>query len=137
MTDKETKAYSAIPQPPDGASFRFSRVTTLFDPHPYCIGSRHVVHASDHHHGMLDEYAIESAEKAGAKCCTKGCRLPYSEHRSQLAAVIVVPNNKRTDDLNNLPGLVPYLCSVKADAEAAGVEGFLFPTEAQEKEHNA
>ena len=62
----------------------FEIVDTICVPHPYCITSKHVVYSSDHYGGILDKRAIEEAEKHGAKCGVRGCRLKYDEHETAL-----------------------------------------------------
>src|SRR5512140_2609383 len=59
-----------------------------FKPHPYMITSRHVVFASDYHGGILDEYAIRSAEDHGCRCGRKGCNMRYSEHTCDHVAFV-------------------------------------------------
>lgn len=118
---------------PDGACFSLQKVDTVFFPHPYCITSKHVVWASDHHSDILDADAIRESEKHGAKCDT--CRrlmpvsgasiLSYDEHEKSVTLFVWVPNNKV--DLNSIPGLKEWLCENKPAMEAAGIQGFAFP----------
>ena len=137
MTDKELNAFAFIPLPPDGSAFRFPRVTTITQPHPYCIGPRHVTYTSGKCGGMLTQDAIRDAERYGrAHCMTGECHLPYDEHKSQLAAVLVVQNNA-LKSLTDIPGLIAWLLSVKDIATANGIEGFMFPTEEQERRSHA
>jgi len=50
-------------------------------PHPYMIGTRHIVYASDNWSGMLSKEAIIAGETAGkCKCAHPGCNLPYEDH---------------------------------------------------------
>ena len=122
-----------IPQPPEGSVFKLVKLETVGMPHPYCIGTRHVAEASDHFSGMLGRDAILSAEKKGASCDI--CRdlqrkrgtpvLSYDEHETMLTLFISVPNNRA--DLNSIPGLGPYLQSVK-DLNL-GIDGFAFPNQ--------
>ena len=130
MTDKEQAAYDAITPPAADAGFRLAHATTFSIPHPYCITAEHVAIASDHYGGMLGERAIEGAERSGVTCGMRDCNLPYDEHTSQLAAVIVLPDD-HPKDLNAVPGLHAWLLSVKDAATQAGIEGFAFPTERQ------
>jgi hypothetical protein len=133
MTDKELTAFASIPKPPDGSAFRFPRVTTITEPHLYCIGSRHVNYAHDKYGGMLSADAIRDAERySKAHCEMRGCRLPYDDHKSQLVVVVVVQNDAQKS-LNDVPGLHAWLLSVKGVATANGIEGFMFPTEEQER----
>lgn len=119
MVDK----LSEIPAPPDDAVFSIVKLERVSMPHAYCITSRHVVEASDNFGGRLTERAIETIERKGGHCGMKGCRLPYSQHKSPLTLFIKVPQNK---DLNAVPGLHAYLLKVKE--LGLGIEGFAFPT---------
>jgi hypothetical protein len=110
--------------PPDGSAFRLLKVERLTMPHPYCITPRHVAEASDNFGGMLNEAAIESAEKHGAHCGTQGCRLAYGQHETSVTLFIGVPQN---GDLNAVPGLHRYLLSIKERAVQLGISGFAFP----------
>ena len=137
MTEKEKVMFEALPKPSEGSEFRLSRVVTYSDPHPYCIGPRHVAYAADHCGGMLSESAIEEAEKYGVKCAMKlgrghgRCGQSYRDHKSMPTAVIVL-HNDHPADLNAIPGLHTYLLSIKEKATELGIEGFAFPTEKQE-----
>lgn len=133
MSEKEQKAYDALPKPPEGSVFVLREVLTQSDPHPYCITPGHVAEASDHFSGMLGEAAIEAAEKKGVRCGVRTCRLPMKEHKSFLVALIDVPDNT-VAGINALPGLREYLLSVKEAATAAGIEGFGFPKLPTKKE---
>jgi hypothetical protein len=122
MSDKEI--FENLPPPPEGSVFKLVKLENVSIPHPYCITAKHVAWACDNHGGRLDAYALENAEKAGAKCCTCHGEYPYTEHKINLTLFVAVPQNK---DLNAVVGLVPYLQSIKAQAEAAGIKGFAFP----------
>jgi hypothetical protein len=131
MTEQEI--YAQIPRPPEGSAFTLLKVQKVTTPHPYCITPKHVAVAADHHCGMLNEAAIEDAEKRGARCGT--CRemakrnrdsvLSYREHETNTALFIQVPQDR---NLNAVQGLHAYLLSIKALAESLGVTGFAFPT---------
>lgn len=49
-------------------------------PHPYTIGAKHIVWASDHWGGMLGKEAILDGEKHGVHCAHPRCNVPYDEH---------------------------------------------------------
>ena len=124
---------TTFPQPPVGASFSLSKAETVCLPHPYCITPRHVAWAADHHGGMLDNSAIEDAEKNGAVCdiCRNRVKdrqqssiLSFAEHEHFVSLFIRVPQNK---DLNAIPGLHSYLLANKETFEKAGIGGFAFP----------
>jgi len=92
----------------------FEVVDTVGVPHPYCITPKHISAATG---GILDEYAIEQAEKKGAKCGTKGCTLSFREHQHGLFIKCKVEDQK---------ALHEYLMSIKDMAEADGYVGFAF-----------
>lgn len=97
-----------------------------FKPHPYCVGTRHVVFASDNFGGILGESAIEAAENAGIYCdtCRKaGQKLSYSEHKSDKVMFIKVSGE---EDLEDVLGLKEYLFELKPICEANGIDGFAF-----------
>jgi len=127
-------------QVPAGASFRVAGVEEHVLPHPYCIGSKHVVHASDHFTGTLGEAAIRDGEKKGIVCetCRKNKRrdvkvLSYDEHEKVVGLVVVLANDA-PKDLNDVPGLHAWLLTIKDKAAVLGVTGFLFPRESQHKQ---
>ena len=128
MKDKTIKI-SELPQPPDGVAFKLAKVERISMPHPYCITPRHVAYAADYCSGMLTADAIRGAEKRGACCdiCRKSGNgiLPYDKHENYLGLFITVPQNR---DLNSIPGLHKYLFDNKPAFEAAGIQGFAFPT---------
>lgn len=121
MNAKEQAIFDALPKPTD-VEFTLVKVEPVYIPHPYCVTSKHVVHAADHFSGRLGMEALEDAEKHGASCGT--CHRPYSEHTAELTAWIAVPQNR---DLNAVAGLHAYLRSIKEQAAALGIEGFAFP----------
>ncbi len=113
-----------LPQPPTGVTFHLKKVDKITLPHPYVIGQKHVVYASDHG-GVLDEHNIRGAELAGASCCQ--CHRPMSEHETMITLFIVVPAAQQ-HDLNSVPGLHNYLYTNKPAFAQAGIQGFAFPT---------
>lgn len=100
----------------------FEIIDTISFPHPYCITSRHIFYASDHNAGILDKYAIEEAEKHGAKCGIRGCQLKYDEHETAL--VVQCSTNKSLPEIEK--ELKEYLLGIKEKAEADGYVGFAF-----------
>lgn len=119
---------TATIQAPADACFRTDGIQDIGIPHPYCITEKHVCEASDNHSGILNEAAIEAAERHGAKCGVRGCRLPYSQHETQKTLIVVLKDDAPRD-LNKVPGLVEWLCGIKDEAIAQGVQGFAFPRE--------
>jgi len=121
MTD--TKDFSVYGQSAEG---HFSVVDTIGIPHPYCITPKHVEYASDHCSGMLDEAAIEGAEKNGARCDI--CRanrlnLAYRDHKHALLVECLAPL-KIGDAVN--PELHAWLLRIKDLAETNHYDGFAF-----------
>lgn len=111
----------------------FAVVDTIGVPHPYMITAKHVVHASDHFFGRLDEAAIEAAEKAGAKCGICKGKLKWSEHKHALLVSCKLPLK---DGDKACPELHAYLLKCKPLCEEDGHVGFAFhddrsPTEAK------
>jgi len=105
-------------------SDKFYIKDTIGVPHPYCVGTKHVVHASENYNGILNERSIESAEKNGARCEVKGCELSYAEHKTGLLIAV-----KDSRELNDIPELQDYLLSIKDMAEMDGIVGFAFVRE--------
>jgi len=130
MKPEHAAILEALPKPPEGAVFSAVKVEPVSLPHPYCIGTRHVVEAADHFSGRLGAEAIESAERKGARCGMPGCNLKYAGHEQMLTMFIAVPPQHQRD-LNACPGLHAYLLSIKEQAQALGVQGFAFPTGGQ------
>jgi hypothetical protein len=125
---EKTIDITTLAQPPEGSAFRIVGVRAHSDPHPYCIGTRHVAYAADHCGGRLNENAIERAEKDGAHCGVSGCYISYRDHKTTHALHIAITDNH---DLNAVPGLHAYLLTIKDAATALGIDGFAFPTEKQ------
>ena len=46
-------------------------------PHPFTVGTQHVVHASDHCYGILGEETLRKIP-----CAHRGCNIPYDQHTS-------------------------------------------------------
>jgi len=111
---------------------RLVKIETIAIPHPYCIGAKHVGHASRNFNGMLGIEAIEDAERHGITCdiCKEMHRkngtkiLKYAEHEQRKTLFIEVPQN---NDLNKINGLVEYLNSIKPICEKLKIDGFAFP----------
>lgn len=69
--------------------FTVVEVHTDAVPHPYCVGPKHVAHASDKFGGMLGESAIKDLENhQGPSCCVKGCSLRYEDHETKKALIL-------------------------------------------------
>ena len=89
----------------------FSVRDTMGVPHPFTIGTKHVVHAADHHCGMLGEETCKIIP-----CAMRGCQLTYKEHETALA---INCKNKNNELLNE------YLLSIKDQCEKDNYVGFV------------
>jgi hypothetical protein len=123
----------------NGGLFIVDRVYEESDPHPYCITSSHVVHASDHFSGVLGNEAIKSLEKSrGRGCCGmyvgpdgkfsngkrygyERCTLRYDEHVTKKILFV-----KLTRDLSNIEA-ASELFKIKELLGQKGYEGVGFP----------
>ena len=102
----------------------FAVIDTIGVPHPYCIGARHVTHASDRYAGILGGAAIESAEKKGIYCEVCEGRLSYKEHKIALLVECRAPTTDSSGSA--VPELHDYLLKVKEQCERDGYAGFAF-----------
>jgi hypothetical protein len=123
MTNEEK--LKALPAAPESAPFKLAQITSVnHKPHPYVIGSRHVVHASDNFGGMLGESAIEHGERKGIHCAHPGCTTAFKNHTSDLVCFIEV--SREYPELKNVPGLQEYLKSIADKATELHIDGFAF-----------
>lgn len=90
----------------------FQVVDTIAVPHPYCITARHIAAG-----GILNSESIEAAERNGAACGIKGCRLSYKQHE---VALLVSCKTEPNDELEK------YLVGNKDECEKNGYAGFAF-----------
>lgn len=95
----------------------FRVIDTIGVPHPYCIGTKHVVHASDKFMGMLGKEAIEDGEKHGIYCNICKGKLKYADHKQALLI--------ECDKDDNIT-LQEYLKSIVELAESDNFAGFSF-----------
>lgn len=104
----------------------FEVIDTIGVPHPFTIGPRHVVHASDNHGGMLGEATCRAI-----KCAHPRCTLSYEEHESALLisckADLQIAGSKETN-----PELQVYLMQSKPLCEEDGYAGFAFAKHREE-----
>ena len=101
----------------------FRVVDSMGVPHPFVIGTKHVVHASDNFSGMLGKEAIKDLEsKKGHSCYMKGCTLMFEEHEQALLVEVNSDEELITiqDELNT------YLKSIVDLSESEGYAGFCF-----------
>jgi len=110
----------------------FFVIDSVCVPHPYCIGTKLVAHASDNFSGMLGDAAIKSAEEKGIFCET--CEaikrkdssfkiLSYDEHKQAL--VVSCKKDIKLDDVDKKEAH-EYLLKCKPIAEKNGYVGFVF-----------
>jgi hypothetical protein len=96
---------------------------TIGVPHPYCIGPRHVAHASDNFSGRLSKAAIMDGEKIGILCAIKGCNLLYDQHE---VALVVACKKDVKKDPSFKPELEKFLKDNVDEATANNYAGFAF-----------
>jgi len=82
-------------------------------PHPFVVGAKHVVHASDHCGGMLGEETLQAIP-----CAMRGCTESYENHVCDTVAFIQLTRTITSDEFR---AAVPYEAM-----EADGVDGFAF-----------
>lgn len=97
---------------------------TTCAPHFYCIGGKHVAHASDNFGGRLGDEAIRDGEKHGINCAHPRCTLSYDQHEKALVVTCAGP--LKTDDGIITPELHSYLLQCKPLCEADKFAGFAF-----------
>jgi hypothetical protein len=84
-------------------------------PHQYMIGSKHIVHASDHHGGMLDKETLRKIQ-----CAHPGCRASYEEHTYDTVAFVQLTKNVSNADAKRILGSTKLEEVMKANK----VDGF-------------
>ena len=92
-----------------------SVIQVNFDPHPFTIGSKHVVYASDHNGGMLTQDVVEKIP-----CAHPNCRLSYHQHKSDTVGFLQLQRNVTQGEAQTI---------LKALVETIGeslVDGFTF-----------
>ena len=91
-------------------------------PHPYVIGPRHIVYASDNWGGALGEKAIIAGEIAGkCSCAHPKCNLPYEDHsKGNKVAFLQQLRNGTNDEANKI------LKDLVDELGENFVEGFVF-----------
>lgn len=99
-----------------------------YKPHPYCIGSAHVVFASDHFGGMLGRPAIEHAERKGIKCGMKGCHVKFEDHTSDTVVLVKIRKDvaDRKCKLTDLDGVKVWWENAESVCKKLGIDGFAF-----------
>lgn len=106
----------------------FKSITNVnHNPHPYTIGPKHIVFASDRYGGMLGEDAIKEGEKQGkCKCAHPQCNTPYESHTSDQVCFLQFTRDTTGDEVNVV------LKKLVDDLGPKFVDGFAF-VETKEK----
>lgn len=99
----------------------FEVVDTIGVPHPYCIGAKHVAHASDNYSGILGDQAIQNGEENGIYCEICKGKLRYDEHKQALLIACDAESPNAVKDQ-----LQEYLKSIVEMCEDDGYVGFAF-----------
>lgn len=130
MTPEElTKKYQQYAQ--EGQPL-FSKFTVLkvdycnFKPHPYVIGVRHVVHASDHHSGMLGEETLRAIPCEYRSADGTGCHVPHDQHTHDTVLFLQLCRNLGNKEAADA------LFAIKDEMVADKIDGFAF-VESDEK----
>lgn len=90
-------------------------------PHPYVIGPKHIVYASDHFSGMLSEMCIKEGEAAGkCKCAHPGCKLSYDEHSCDRVAFLQLQRDGNDEEAKVL------LQKIVTELDKNLIDGFTF-----------
>lgn len=86
-------------------------------PHPFTVGTRHVVEASEHHGGILGEEVMRKIA-----CAHRNCTLSYDQHTSDKVALVQQKRNCTTQEMQTwLKNLVEA-----GWATEVGIDGFVF-----------
>ncbi len=90
--------------------------------HPFCVGTVHVVYASEHNSGRLDE-SVLAKFPCQMKLHDGECRRELKDpvHASEIVAYVRISAPCTQKDIAN------DLCTVKEEATADGIYGFAFP----------
>lgn len=118
MTQNNTKEKSYG----KSANGNFSAKGTIGVPHPYMIGTKHVVYASDHNGGRLGDDTIVSGEAQGIHCAQKNCSLAYKEHEQ---AILIHCSKDPKDSTELQEEAQQFLESIIPAIEKDGLAGFV------------
>lgn len=99
----------------------FMIVDTIGDPHPYCIGSRHLKYNDSIYLGAEQIRTMES--KHNVSCGVRGCDLSYDEHKQGL---LVGCKEEMVIDEKNNAELHEYLLELKESGKIEKYTGFAF-----------
>lgn len=89
------------------------QVKMIWDPHTFCVGTKHVTFASEHS-GLLNEEAM-----ASAPCCT--CNMPLSDHTYGVGVFVEVLRPCENKEAGKI------LQVIKDKYADDGIIGFAFP----------
>lgn len=95
----------------------FFVIDTIPTTHPFVVGVKHVVHASNNYGGMLGEETMKAIP------CDH-CHQDYSEHETALLIGCKIPIKDKNDKA--VPELHKYLLKNKKNAEKENLAGFAF-----------
>jgi len=84
-------------------------------PHPYMIGTKHIVHASNNHGGILRKETMDEIP-----CAHTGCNLDYDSHTSDLVCALQLRRNGNQEEANKI---LNFLVS---DLDKKFIDGFIF-----------
>lgn len=92
LTEKYNKKYFN-----DSEALRLKEIMSVnHDPHPFMIGSEHIVHADKHNNGILSK---EVMEEVG--CAHPGCNLSYDEHTFNTVLFIQLKRDVTNIEITN------------------------------------
>lgn len=86
--------------------FTVKSITNVnYDPHPFMLGTKHIVFASDKYSGILGDTCVN--DKNFPTCSHPGCNLKYQDHKSDrvimLSLVKDITNDEGSEILRSLP----------------------------------
>ena len=113
MKEKEERIMDALK---DQDLFLVKSVNGInYKPHPYTIGSQHIVYASNNHSGMLN---LETVKKV--KCAYYSCNIPYEDHIYDTVCFLQLKRNGTNGEANII------LKKLVNDLGETFVDGFTF-----------
>ena len=97
----------------------FARIKSVMrvnhKPHPFMVGTKHIVHASDHNHGMLGEDTMRAIP-----CAMRGYHASYDQHTSDKVAFVELKRDCSAAEMQE------WLKSIFPELEPESVDGFAF-----------
>lgn len=95
----------------------FRVVDTIGVPHPFVIGTKHVVHAYDNHGGMLGEATMKAIP-------CDGCHQPYDKHETALLVQCLIDVKNDTKEAKELTAYMKQ-CMEKQHFKDNEYKGFV------------